>query len=399
MCGLVGIYSSNMVMKHKDVLSSMLYLDTWRGSDSTGVAALRQNADTHILKSTVPGYEFIQGPRLDAHLKLNDFLWIGHNRHGTMGRNVKTNSHPFEILDEDGACLLVGAHNGTLKNKHVLDDHVTFGTDSEALFSQIANHTLQKAIPMIEGAWALTYYDHVDEELVMIRNDERPLCYAWEEGKKTLYWASEAWMLRIATSRHGIKLEEDTVYSLPVNQVFTFPVPLKMNEEIVLERKGALLGKQPAFFHQNGGKGGGTVIRTTRQEALDKLEQTRLENLRRAQQAAQQISNTAFGTHSSKDGEKQTSKSDSTLKLLPKPEEQGNVVPITGRLYKGYAGVKLSLKELTKQLDDGCSWCELEAIEPEDAFAWLAPEKPVCNKCLKGVPEMGAQEFKEITRH
>jgi predicted glutamine amidotransferase len=398
MCGLVGIYSSNMLMKHKDVLSSLLYLDTWRGRDSTGVAALRQNADTHTIKSTVPGYEFIEGPRLGEHLKLNDFLWIGHNRHGTMGRNTKANAHPFEILDEDGTCLLVGAHNGTLKNKHVLDDHVEFGTDSEALFSHIANNTIQKAIPLIEGAWALTYYDHMDEELVMIRNDERPLCYAWEEGKKTLIWASEAWMLRIATSRHGVKLEEDTVYSLPVNQLFTFPVPLKMNEEITLERKGALLGKQPAFFPLNGGRVVGTVTRTTRQEALDKLEQTRLENLRRAQQAAQQISNSAFGTASSKDGEKQTVKSDSTSKLLPKPEE-GNVVSITGRLYKGYAGVKLSLKELTQQLDDGCSWCELEVIEPNDAHAWLAPAKPVCHKCLKGVPEMDAKEFKEVTRH
>src|ERR1044072_2205219 len=230
MCGLVGVFSSNMLVKHKDVLSALLYLDTWRGRDSTGVAAIRHNADTHVLKSTIPGYEFVEGNKLDQHLKLNDFCWIGHNRYGTVGKNIKTNAHPFMIDDEEGCCTIVGAHNGTLKNKHVLKDHLTFGTDSEALFNNISEEGLEATLPKIEGAWALTYYDHREEELRIIRNSERTLFYAYEEGKKTLFWASEQWMIRIATSKYGIKLEDDKVYAFSEDTLYRFAAPNTLKE-------------------------------------------------------------------------------------------------------------------------------------------------------------------------
>jgi len=191
----------------------MLYLDTWRGQDSTGVAAIRHNADTVIMKSTVPGYEFVEGNKLSHHLRLNDFCWIGHNRFGTMGKNIESNAHPFSIKDEQGGCLIVGAHNGTLKNKHALIDHAVFGTDSEALFNNISIEGLEKTLEKVEGAWALTYYDHLEEELRIVRNSERPLFYAFEEGGKTLIWASEMWMIRVACSRYGVKLQEDKVWA------------------------------------------------------------------------------------------------------------------------------------------------------------------------------------------
>lgn len=388
MCGLVGIYSSNMMAKHKDALAALLYLDTWRGRDSTGVAAIRHNADTHILKSTVPGYEFVEGPKLEQHLKLNDFCWIGHNRFGTMGKNIKSNAHPFEILDDDGSCILVGAHNGTLKNKHALMDHAKFGTDSEALYNHIAQTSLEETIPLVEGAWALTYYDHITEELRFIRNKERPLFYAFEEGKKTLIWASEMWMLRVACSRYGIKLHEDKVYSFAEDTLYAFPAPEKLNEELTHVRKGGLVGKTPAFFQggvwengrwTSGSRGQTTTNQTTQSQGTASGQSSST--------SSAAIAATGAGSSSSQSG---TSGQSNGVKpplanATSSSEASSNVRNIlTAKKYKGYSGVLLSKTELENQLAGGCGWCEAEFIGEKDRYAWLAPSKPVCAKCLDG---------------
>jgi predicted glutamine amidotransferase len=385
MCGLVGIYSSNMLAKHKDVLAAMLYLDTWRGRDSTGVAAIRHNTDTAVLKATIPGYEFVEGPKLDQHLKLNDFLWLGHNRFGTVGKNVKTNSHPFMIDDDDGACLVVGAHNGTLKNKHVLIDHARFGTDSEALYNNIAVEGLEKTIEKVEGAWALTYYDHLEEELRVLRNKERPLFYAFEEGKKTLVWASEMWMIRVACSRYDLQLQDDKVFSFAEDTLYRFPAPMNMNEEIVMERKGGVVGKQTPTFFQSWNRevwtGGGHTQGAAKAAGSSTGSST-------SSSAIAAVSSTPYGTNGPSNGGKlaETSASSSTGTSSEQPDGKVRDI-LSAKKYKGYAGVLLTAKELEKKLETGCGWCELEFITEKDRFAWLAPSKPICYKCLTGEPE------------
>jgi predicted glutamine amidotransferase len=377
-----------MLAKHKDVLSAMLYLDTWRGRDSTGVAAIRHNADTAVLKSTVPGYEFVEGPKLDQHLKMNDFCWIGHNRFGTMGKNIKTNAHPFTIDDEDGGCLIVGAHNGTLKNKHVLIDHARFGTDSEALYNNIAIEGLEKSVEKVEGAWALTYYDHNEEELRIIRNKERPLFYAFEEGKKTLIWASEMWMIRVACSRYDVKLQDDKVFSFAEDTLYRFPAPMKMNEELTYERKGGIVGKQTLTFFQNWNRerwtGGGSTHQTTHTQG-----EATCPSSSTSSSAIAAASSTQSGTKGPVNGEKlvQTSASSSTSTSNTQPDNSKVRDILSTKKYKGYQGVFLTKKELDDQLENGCGWCELEFVTAEDKFAWLAPGKPVCHKCLTGQPE------------
>lgn len=397
MCGLVGLYSSNFFARHKQCLESLLYLDTWRGRDSTGVAAVRHNADTAILKSTVPGYEFIEGNKLDQHLRLNDFCWIGHNRYGTVGRNIKTNAHPFSILDEQGSCMIVGAHNGTLKNKHALKEHVQFGTDSEALFYNIALSSIEEVIPQLEGAWALSWYDHAAEELRFLRNKERPLFYAWEEDRKTIMWASEQWMLRIAASRAGIKLFEDKVYDFTEDNLYTFPAPEKMNQELELVRKGAVVGREPAAFFrphhgsgwwENGtwraagsGTGGADAKRpTTQPQTTPQASQTRAGNPQTSP-----IVSSASGTPTTAAGGQPQTKSEPSSNTPPSSEFDDNVVQIAnGKRYKNFAGKLMSKRQLEEVLDAGCAWCELEHIAVTDRFAWLSMDKPVCSKCLHG---------------
>ncbi len=373
MCGLVGIMSSNLLLKHKNCLSALLYLDTWRGPDSTGVAAIRHNADTSTLKSTVPGYEFVEGPKLFEHLHLNDFCWIGHNRFGTVGKKTKSNAHPFEILDDDGSCLLVGAHNGTLKNKHDLKNHTSFGTDSEALFNQIAESNLEDTIATVEGAWALTYYDHILEEMRFLRNEERPLFYAFDKNKTTMFWASEVWMLQVATSRFDIELHQENgvaIRSFAIDTLYSVEAPMKTNDELVLRKRGAITGKKP-FFQADWKKGwhGGTATHST--------------TAKTTQKTAPQTSNLKPTTTPQKNGEKQTLTSRMLLGL--QSEKTDKVVPInSSKTFKGFKRVLLSFKELKEQLDRGCAWCELEEIPYNGQYAWLSDGKAVCHKCLTG---------------
>lgn len=399
MCGLVGIYSSNMMQKHKKVFSDLLFFDTLRGTDSTGVAAIRANSDTQILKSTIPGYEFIETPRFDQHLKFNDLCWIGHNRYGTVGKNVKSNAHPFDICDKDDLCVLVGAHNGTLRNKHVLTNDRDFGTDSEALFNEIANIGIHEAIAKVEGAWALTYYDHGLEELRFLRNKERPLCYAWEEDKKTLIWASEMWMIRVATSRNGVKLLEDKVYACVEDTLYKFPCPKKMNEEITCSREGGLVGKTFAFFqtddkapwgnwrNQHARHSQSSATTTAQQKATTTTQSqgtktTDTDSQLLLTDQAQSASTTKKG----KSGETQPSPKNTLSRGAQRRDELVNRVSSIqdAKRFKGHKGEAISKSELARQLDSGCVFCENEDIAITDRFAWLGFNKPVCYKCLSG---------------
>lgn len=377
MCGLVGMMSSNMNLKHKDVLTDLLYLDTWRGRDSTGVAVIRQNGLTDVMKSTVPGFEFIDGPKLGQFLRSTDYVWIGHNRFGTVGKNTKANAHPFMVEDDAGDCIMVGAHNGTLKNKYSLKNHDLYGTDSEALFNNIAAEGLEATLAKTEGAWALTYYDHWIDKMCFVRNGGRPLWYAFSENKNTVFWASEAWMLNIACSRRDIAITKPEQFE--VDTLYTIDAPVKVNEELSFEKKGGVVGKQPVgFFRGNvpgwtGGQAGPTAQRQTNPQAQQK-----------AGPGA-----SSSGTLSVKDGQKQGT---TTSPSSNGQSGNNNVVPIDhAKTYRGFGGTQISRADLEEQLSDGCHWCEVHSIAPEDKFGWLAPGVPVCANCLDGEHEEKAE--------
>src|SRR6185369_5091848 len=48
------------------------------------------------------------------------------------------------------------------------------------------------------GAWAITWYDQNEGSLNFLRNQHRPLRYAFEQGFQRMFWASEWWMIREA---------------------------------------------------------------------------------------------------------------------------------------------------------------------------------------------------------
>lgn len=231
MCGLVGMVGT-LAWKHKKAMAELLFLDTLRGRDSTGLAAVARNREVTLRKMTVPGCEFIEYPAVEKMMKHDDQLWIGHNRFKTTGDVSKANAHPFQVLDNEGDIILVGAHNGTLENKSEIERQLgqKFDTDSEGLFNLLTEApNFKAAINKLRGAWSLVFWDPTTDTVNFCRNKERPLVFAFTKDRKVMVWASEAWMILAACRRNDIELETNdkgqTCWSTLSDYLYTLEIP------------------------------------------------------------------------------------------------------------------------------------------------------------------------------
>lgn len=229
MCGLVSVVG-DLYVADKKAFNYMLQLDTSRGPHSTGVARVPNKGrdNVTIVKDTgtpwdlyaKKGNEFFNSDKNHGEIQGDYVALIGHNRWATIGAVNTMNAHPFDCDS------IIGAQNGTLtRHTHEkLDDWKFFGTDSEALFHNIDLYGIDAVLPKVDGAWALTYYNIADDTFNFIRNKERPLYYAWKKNKKTLYIASEYFMIYAAAEKYHIDLEDDLVYEVPVDTLYSIKV-------------------------------------------------------------------------------------------------------------------------------------------------------------------------------
>ena len=166
-------------------------------------------------------------------LKAQKRVMIGHNRFATIGEVDKKNAHPFYCKH------IIGTHNGTLQNKYNIDSDNKFSTDSEAIFSYIANNDIKDTWGKINGDTALVYWDNSTKELNIIRNNRRQVYYAMLADGSGMLWASEHWMITAVAYRRGISLQKNekgstkTTYPLP-NDLITFKFK---NNKIIMTLK------------------------------------------------------------------------------------------------------------------------------------------------------------------
>ena len=223
MCGIVGA-AGWLGREEEKAVKDMLVMDTLRGEHSTGIAVLSPKKEAHVVevvKLAVNAIDFLKwGPARTA-LTYTNSMVIGHNRYATKGAVNNVNAHPFDFDN------VVGVHNGTLLTRNGLTDTNLFEVDSENLYYNLDKSSLGELYPKLDGAIALSYFDKRDGTLNLIRNEKRPLLYTYSEDRKTLFWASEAWMLAGALTRNSIKYteiircEEHTHYSFVVPKAFT----------------------------------------------------------------------------------------------------------------------------------------------------------------------------------
>lgn len=357
MCGLVGM-AGMLEHKHRLAMKELLYLNTLRGKDSTGLSVIDRDRGIRTRKYAVPGYEFIEFPQVDKIMSHADQVWIGHNRFRTTGLVNKANAHPFEVVDDDGDVLLVGAHNGTLENKYEIErelDGVRFDTDSEALFNLLADQaTYKEAIAKLRGAWSLVWWDAYTDSIHFCRNDQRPLVYAFQKDRKVIIWASEAWMLLAACRRNGIELAANdkgmSCWATVVDHLYTLEIPQERDKELPeLKREGGFSGAPKRGF-QFGYSGQGAAHSPWWDDDPNWDEDL-------VKKAAEETSEKGKTTS----------------------EKTGEVVTLGAPHCRGYKGESISKENLDKILKKGCVWngCEIKNV-----YAFVDPTAVVCGRCM-----------------
>lgn len=201
MCGIVGVLTKSPEAALNKIMKDMLFFDTIRGEDSTGLVRVASDGAVETHKRALPAADFMctkVGNRMLS--ALNSHVLIGHNRAATIGAVTDANAHPFSHG------TVHGVHNGTLRSRYQLEEHIKFTVDSDNLYYHIATKGVEDAMLKADGAFALVWYDSKDNTVHFIRNEERPLYLAGSEDNKHLFFASEPWMFKVAASRHNIKL-------------------------------------------------------------------------------------------------------------------------------------------------------------------------------------------------
>ena len=217
MCGIVGMvatFENGFTFKHKDVFSNLLWLDTLRGDDSTGIFGVNKYGNVKYAKDIKNGPQSLETTECKdilSDIYLNGRCIVGHNRKATRGFITDENAHPFV----EGDKILV--HNGTLANHKELTENKV-EVDSHAILHSIVERGYQKTFEEIQGAFALAWYDTKEKKLHLARNSERPLWIANTPG--AWIFASEKEMLEFVLERNKIEVKDyteltpGTVYSI-----------------------------------------------------------------------------------------------------------------------------------------------------------------------------------------
>lgn len=231
MCGIVGMVGK-ITAKEETAFKILSKLDTIRGEDSTGVCSVTKTfGDWAYLKNVGTAFDFFEDKETVKMMNRQHAMLFGHNRAATRGVVNVDNAHPFRCGD------FVGCHNGTLHVTSNLEDHKRFRVDSENIFHDMSINGHVETLQRLRGAFALCWYDIKGHTVNLVRNWERPMTYCFSEDHKTMFWASEAWMLHVALRRADIKFEEPL--TLETKKLLTVQVPTvsayladKLNVEI-----------------------------------------------------------------------------------------------------------------------------------------------------------------------
>lgn len=205
MCGLVGVIAKHTMWKaHTDMFHELLYVDNFRGRDSTGVFMVDKDGDLEVIKEASCSPDFQRTLEYETIMKnayARGRAVIGHNRAATKGTVNDENAHPFIV---DNRIILV--HNGTLFGdyKKLAGEGNEVEVDSHAIAHLIHKHgdNVEAALQEVNGAFALIWFDMENQTLNFVRNSQRPLY--WLETNDCYMWASEKNFLDWMVSRHNL---------------------------------------------------------------------------------------------------------------------------------------------------------------------------------------------------
>ena len=226
MCGLTGIAGKTDI-KLREAFVDMLLVTQLRGRDSTGVFTVNAKDETKLAKDVGPPDSLFDRKSFDQALWGVPKIMAGHCRSKTIGDNTRENAHPYDFDD------VIGMHNGTLRSHYQMEGYDYKKTDSHALYSLIDKYGVEETVRKLDpdGAWALVWWDKVDNRLNFLRNDKRPLWFAWTKDKTAMIWSSEPWMFSAAArvvdlwdGKEEGKDDASPYFQLPPNTLWSFSI-------------------------------------------------------------------------------------------------------------------------------------------------------------------------------
>lgn len=216
MCGIVGVIGA-LDKQERNVFQQLLFADTFRGYDSTGIFSLNYQDIVRTFKKAVSAPDFLQFKQIDSMMYARAL--VGHNRWATKGGVNNVNAHPFTHG------RITGVHNGTLRQQSLLPESKDFDVDSENIFYSLNKIGEDETIKRLNGAFALVWHDAQDNTIKMVRNDERPLHYAMSDDEQHVFFASEKGMLLWILARNGVKFKK--IEEVKEGRLYTFTTPLR----------------------------------------------------------------------------------------------------------------------------------------------------------------------------
>lgn len=241
MCGIVGLVSKTTTgfnRQTEDIFDQLLFANTLRGDDSTGIIAVERDTTFHIAKDASPAWWFIDQYRKS---KISKDMWtygkaiIGHNRKKTIGAVSDETAHPF-VMNDDFAMV----HNGTLYNHKSLADTEV---DSQALTQVLSaafhekdyKTALEDTLGKVNGAYAVAMYDQRHHKIRLLRNKDRPLYLV--DTTQAYYFASEGPMLFWILNRNNVSLVDVKLELIPEHTVVDICLDTNTVERTVVAPK------------------------------------------------------------------------------------------------------------------------------------------------------------------
>lgn len=219
MCGLFGMAGPGLINFDLKILKDLGTVSMLRGTDGAGVYQIRSRSQKHYnleegFRTWGNWQDLVDEVERKKSNKILNSVGVDvvlcHVRAATRGVVSEANSHPFAFPN------LVGAHNGTLKDKKY-NEHPT-KTDSELMFRDINERGMETVLTELDkdSAFAVSVFDRQHQVLRFARNELRTLAFAFLEARGVMYWASEKDMLKYVLGRAG---EEATYFNLRPNKL------------------------------------------------------------------------------------------------------------------------------------------------------------------------------------